>query len=259
MTGEQFSNQFDTQISAFLSKIPFGEQAEGMSIAFDEYEKSVFLTKAQEELVISFYTGKNAYGDSFEKTEEMRRYLADLVVEAELTNITNNSGNPIAIAGSDSNFFSLKEGSPAVWYIVYEEAVLSDDEAKNGCKASKKNPDTHEYIIRSTLEVVPVRHDEYNRLRKNPFRGANGRRALRLDLSDGVIEIVCKYDVEKYYLRYLRKPTPIVLVDGIEVSGKDTKSEPACELHEALHQKILDRAVMLALQSRGYRVNNNRE
>jgi hypothetical protein len=246
MTGEQFSNQFDTQISAFLSKIPFGEQAEGMSIAFDEYEKSVFLTKAQEELVISFYTGKNAYGDSFEKTEEMRRYLADLVVEAELTNITNNSGNPIAIAGSDSNFFSLKEGSPAVWYIVYEAVQLSNAEA-NGCHAS------------TTLEVVPVRHDEYNRLRKNPFRGANGRRALRLDLSDGVIEIVCKYDVEKYYLRYLRKPTPIVLVDGIEVSGKDTKSEPACELHEALHQKILDRAVMLALQSRGYRVNNNRE
>jgi hypothetical protein len=35
---------------------------------FDEYEKSVFLTKAQEELVIHYYTGK-ATGDSFEDTE----------------------------------------------------------------------------------------------------------------------------------------------------------------------------------------------
>ena len=48
-------------------------------LEFDEYEKSVFLTKAQEELVISIYDGKNLSGESFENTEEARRSLSSLV------------------------------------------------------------------------------------------------------------------------------------------------------------------------------------
>lgn len=243
MTSEQFSNQFDVQVSAFLSKVPFGEQAEGMLLAFDEYEKSVFLSKAQDQLTISLYAGKNSYGDSFEKTEEMRRYLANLVMDARLMPHVSAS---ISSISKNSYFFSIKNEKPPVWYIVYEAVKLSNEE--EGCMKG------------GTLDVVPARHDEYNRLKKNPFRGANKRRALRFDLSDGEIEIVCKYKVAEYHLRYLRKPAPIVLVDGMSVSGSEaTESNPACELHEALHQQILDLAVMLALQSRGYRVNNNRE
>ncbi len=34
-------------------------------------EKSIFLTKAQEEIIIDLYNGKNPFGDSFEKTEEL--------------------------------------------------------------------------------------------------------------------------------------------------------------------------------------------
>ena len=111
------------------------------------------------------------------------------------------------------------------------------------------------------MEVVPVRQDEYHRLKKNPFRGANNRRSLRLDLSDGVVEIVSKFTVTAYYLRYLRRIKPIVLEDmpnGLTINGVGTQSE--CELHESLHQRILERAVGLALQSKGYtRENNNRE
>lgn len=60
MTTEEFSNGFDVLINSYSGL--------GDSLNFDEYEKSVFLTKAQEEIVEGLYTGK-ILGDSFEDTE----------------------------------------------------------------------------------------------------------------------------------------------------------------------------------------------
>ena len=54
------------------------------------------------------------------------------------------------------------------------------------------------------------------------------------------------------FVRYLAKPTPIVLCDltaeGISIEGITTPTE--CKLSELLHQEILDRAVQLAVTSR---------
>ncbi len=59
MTTEEFSNEFDTLINSYsISEL----------LSFDEYEKSVYLTKAQEEIVEGLYTGK-VLGNSFEETE----------------------------------------------------------------------------------------------------------------------------------------------------------------------------------------------
>ena len=106
------------------------------------------------------------------------------------------------------------------------------------------------------MKVYPVKQDEYQAIRDNPFRGANDRRALRLDLSEGNVEIICKYMIAIYYIRYIKKVPPIILEDlpnDLTIEGKSEASD--CILHEALHQKILDRAVQLALQSRGYNIN----
>ena len=109
-----------------------------------------------------------------------------------------------------------------------------------------------------TQEVYPVRQDEYHKIRKNPFRGANARRALRLDLSDNVIEIISNSQVASYYVRYLRKLKPIVLEDftgEISINGVSQKTE--CELPETLHQRILEGAVMMALRAKGINLENN--
>lgn len=231
MTTQEFSDAFDTLVSSYRRFKDFDSKEILDSVEFNEYEKSYFLTKAQNEIVVSFYNGNTSSGESFESTEEQRRYLSNLVKEARLQPITNTSGLIIGI-GSNSKFFTLPKD---LWYITYEAVDLSD--AK--CKAL------------STMDVYPVTQDDYNRTKRNPFRGANDRRALRLDLSDGVIEIVCKYTVKDYYIRYLKKPKPIVLVnlpDNLTIDGESNKTE--CELHEALHQKILERAVAEALQSK---------
>lgn len=239
MTTQEFSDAFDTLVSSYRRFKDFDNKEVLDSVEFNEYEKSYFLTKAQDELVIALYNGKNVSGESFESTEELRRYLSNLVKEARLQPITNTSGLVIGI-GSNSKFFTLPQD---LWYITYEAVDIE------GARCSALSP----------MDVYPVTQDDYNKTKRNPFRGANDRRALRLDLSDGVIEIVCKYIVKDYYVRYLRKPKPIVLVNmpnNLTIDGVGKKSE--CELHEALHQRILERAVIEALQSKITNNNDNK-
>lgn len=239
MTTQEFSDAFDTLVSSYRRFKDFDNKEILDSIEFNEYEKSYFLTKAQDELVIALYNGRNVSGESFESTEELRRYLSNLIKEARLQPITNTSGLVIGI-GSNSKFFTLPQD---LWYITYEAVDI------DGARCSALSP----------MDVYPVTQDDYNKTKRNPFRGANDRRALRLDLSDGVIEIVCKYIVKDYYVRYLRKPKPIVLVNmpnNLTIDGVGKKSE--CELHEALHQRILERAVTEALQSKITNNNDNK-
>lgn len=231
MTTKEMSDMFDTLADSYAFHAAFGEQSPNFALALNEYEKSYYLTKAQEELVIGLYNGMNLGGESFETTEEMRRYLAPLVMESNMDPITNSSGLPIGME-SLSKFFSLPED---LLFITFERVSLSEGKCAG----------------HTTMDVVPVTQDEYLKIKKNPFRGANDRRALRLDLADGVIEIICKYPVSKYYLRYLKRPTPIVLInlpDGLSIDGRNTKTE--CKLHESLHQRILEMAVKTAINSR---------
>lgn len=236
MTIEEFSNSFDILLNSYALTSNFGEETSKQTITLDEYEKSVFLTKAQEEIVLSLYNGKNPYGEAFEGTEELRRYLSNLITEKYLKPITNTSGTPLGLE-SKSKFFTLPED---LWFITLESVVV--DNSKCGAET-----------IMNIMKVYPVKQDEYQVIRDNPFRGANDRRALRLDLSEGNVEIICKYMIAVYYIRYIKKVPPIILEDlpnDLTIEGKSEASD--CILHEALHQKILERAVQIALQSKGY-------
>lgn len=230
MNISEFSSGFDTQLNSYMLAAGYGEDATRATVNLDEYTKSLLLTQAQEDIVLELY-------GSFEEKEEIRRYLSALVKDITLSPDTESTSTGI---NSNSKFFVLPDD---LWFITYESVTANGGKCGDG----------------QSMEVLPVTQDEYNKLRKNPFRGANDRRALRLDLSDSTIEIVCKYNVASYYLRYLRRPNPIVLIDlpdGLSINGEDMETE--CELHEALHQRILDRAVALALQnSKNYRTNNN--
>ena len=108
----------------------------------------------------------------------------------------------------------------------------------------------------SYTDVRPVTHDEYNRVRRNPFRGATKYKVLRLDAGGGKVELVSKYTVTGYVIRYLEKPAPIILetLDG-ELSIEGKTAEQPCQLNEMLHKPILNRAVQLALASKGINVN----
>lgn len=228
MTTEEFSNEFDTLLNSYSTIEAFGKAPS--TVELDEYEKSIFLTNAQEEIVIGMYNGKNPFGDSFERTEEIRRYLSTLI---KTYTTTNKKVGYIGLSKS-SVFFELPDD---LWFITYESVNLKDD--RLGCMSGED------------ISVIPITQDEYHRIGKNPFRGTNERRALRLDLSGKVVEIISKYNVEKYLIRYLSRPTPIVLTDladNLSINGTSVKTE--CKLNPVVHRAILERAVKLAIMSR---------
>lgn len=228
MTIEEFSNEFDTLINAYFTTEEYGSAYDRLS--FDEYEKSVFLTRAQEEIVLELYNGKNVFNESFEDTEEIRRLLSSLIK-------TYSSNSPLTSQESISTYSIFFEIPDDVWFITYESAKFKDN--RLGCL------DGGEAII------VPVSQDTFHKTKDNPFRGPNKTRVLRLDNNGNKVELVSKYNLESYLIRYVSKPNPIILIDLPDrVEIDDTRTKTECELHPALHKIILERAVKSALRSK---------
>ena len=74
MTIEDFSNGFDVLLNSYAVRPLNGEPSSYYTITLDEYEKCVFLTQAQDQIVKELY--QDAYGtESFEKDEKIRRQL----------------------------------------------------------------------------------------------------------------------------------------------------------------------------------------
>ena len=108
MTTQEFSQEFDVLLNSFsMSGYPG-------PVELDEYEKSVYLTEAQELIVKELYTGGIGL-DGFEETEEMRRELEGLVTTDYPKETKGKALSP------KSKFFALK---PDVWFITYESAEI---------------------------------------------------------------------------------------------------------------------------------------
>lgn len=225
MTNDEFSNEFDILTDRILSS------KEDITLKFNEYDKSVFLTKAQDMVAISLYNG-TLLGKSFEETEELRKYLAPLV-KASTCEVYDKDISKLS--ESLSVVYKLPEDT---LFVIYDSLESSDE--RLGCNKG------------TTIEVVPVLHDEYHRISKNPFKGPSKKRALRLDIGDNLVEVIYGYTQSKYNVRYLSKPSPIILVDLPDNLTIDKISKATeCKLHPALHRTILEMAVKIAIQSRG--------
>lgn len=234
MTTLEFSNEFDISYNSIASN-----DAPGL----DLYEKSVYLTKAQLELVKNFFNSKgNKYQEGFEATTKRRDDLKELVTDYKgTTKVTTTTG-----INSNSQIFQ----APSDIFLPLQESVkiTSSDSCLNN----------------SVIDVKPITHDEYNVQKKNPFKQPNKNIAWRLDLSSinstKVVELISPYTISQYNLRYVKYPEPIVLTnlttdfpsEGLSIDGVSTSQ--TCKLSESLHRQIIDRAVELALSD--YKQNN---
>lgn len=232
MSNEELSNEFDVLLKQYA---PVQNSGDNMPyITLDEYEKSVFLTSAQEQIAVELYTGRNIKVSSFEETEELRSNLRNLIKTA---NISESTESYTGIS-EYSKFFILPKDT---LFITYEQAHINDSSAK--CMDGK-------YI-----SVIPVIQDDFNKIIKNPFRGITNRRALRLDTgstnnNEGIVEIISKYKIDYYTVRYLSKPSPIVLINLTDLSINGETKITECKLDSGLHRPILERAVALAIASK---------
>lgn len=233
MTVQEFSDQFDILVDSYRRFKDFDSKEILDSIEFNEYEKSVYLTKAQEEIIKDLYSGRYT-GDSFESSEQLRRELDYLVTQKDYNNsdIINEDLQKLTDSKYTHTVFSLPQDC---LYIVYEQVSWNSD---NPCIGGK------------VADVIPVTHDEYIRIRNNPFRGPNTRKALRLDNGASNVELVSSDDIGSYIIRYIKVPEPIVLSELPNETINGISTPQTCKLNESLHRDILDRAVRLALSKK---------
>ena len=221
MTCEEFSLEFDLLYNNIMSN-----KAPGLS----EYEKSLFLTQAQESIVLDIYSGK--YGDSFERTEETTSYLNQLLKQRTYDSGEFTEGNKL---DTRSIFITLPED---IWFKTGEIAYIIDDFYKCNVDGLRE------------VMVFPVTQDTLVRTKRSPFRGPNERRILRLDSGKNQVELISNYEIHSYTVRYLSRPEPIILKElpqGLTIGGKS--SPQTCLLNTAIHKAILSKAVLIAKSS----------
>lgn len=209
-TSEDWSLQFDLLYNNISSN-----QAPGLT----EYEKSVFLTQAQEAVILDLYKG--TLGDSFETTEEVTRYLSSLVRTHDFTDISTTYNN---VLGNKQYHVTISEIND-LWFITYQSGNIALEETTRD------------------VMVVPTKQDTLFKDLNNPFRGPNTNKILSVS-EDKTIILYSKHPITSFYIKYLKRPNPIVLEDSeLEVNGV---SEFNVEIPESLHTHVLTRAVQMA-------------
>lgn len=221
MTTQEFSNEFDVLLNSYSQVAIPGEQFSKNDIVLDEYEKSVLLTQAQEEVVRGLYNG-NLTGKSFEETEELRRSLSSSIKTVVLQPIPTSD----KVLTTSSKLFQLPED---VWFITYEHVTVGR-------------------VTGDIVKVIPMRQDEWHKVKDNPFRKPTDRKVIRLDYGANTVELISNGALlTDYLVKYLSKPSPIILVslpEDLSINGEQDITE--CQLNTALHRIILERAVQLA-------------
>lgn len=219
MTTQEFSSEFDILYNNIMSNI-----APGLT----EYEKSVFLTQAQEQIVLEIYNGRYN-GAPFENSEEVRSYIRSLIESAAIpTTKVEEQSFPdqfyhYVVNAYDSN----------VWFVIFESVEFAGE---CPCTKGKK------------VVVKPVSYDEYWATSRNPFKGPTENRVLRMDKSAGEFELISDYEINTYTMSYMRRPHSIILetLEEAYPSINGERETQTCELAEILHRPILERAVLLA-------------
>ena len=68
---------------------------------------------------------------------------------------------------------------------------------------------------------------------------------------NGIVEIVSEYNIDRYLVRYIARPDPIILTDlpdNLSINKVSEKTE--CKLNPVIHRAILEKAVKLAILSK---------
>lgn len=245
MTSQEFSNQFD---------ILYNNISSNQALGLNEYEKSVFLTKAQTEILNNYFGIGNKYKEGFDESPKRQIDYKNLVTASSPSLYTDNGDGTYTAGGTTITYTKFDDRSILtslpndLLYIINETAVQAKETIVNNVTT---------YSDERLLTLIPVSFDEYMRLMSKPYRQPLKNQGWRLLLNSGntnIAELIIKYgyviEPNKYKIRYVRKPKPIILTDLADeyaqasIEGLSVQTE--CELDSAIHEEILQRAVELA-------------
>ena len=154
MTLEEFSTEFDVLYNSITSNAAPG---------FNDYEKSVLLTLAQEELIKSYFVANNnTTGVGLDGSQKRHYDFSTLIKVKTLNNIINSiltTRVDVPVFNKDANNIFLV---PNDVFLVLNEYLT---------------------VKNNSYTVFPISYDSYNLLMSKPFPYPNKRQAWRLDSS----------------------------------------------------------------------------
>lgn len=226
MTTREFDLEFD---------VLYDNVTSGKAPGLNAYEKSLFLTKAQDQILKNYFNPlgnkyQEGYSDSVKRTVDFSNIMKSVSISGRI--------------GVNTTYKNT---------MIYDQP----DDIFLPVSFNLRNADGKE------LQVRHVKEDELTRLFSKPYKEPFKGQAYKIDNSTTTKTyeiIVGRAGINDDYIlhvRYIRVPSPIILTDfeeyervlGIEdgyliLRGLRTVSE--CELDPLIHDEILDRAVNLA-------------
>lgn len=210
------SNEFEILYNSIMSN-----QAPGL----DEYEKSVFLTLGQRDLILSYFNPKsNKLQEGLDDSKERQINFLNLIKVAEIEYVHNPS---------TFDPRSITVPLPKDLLLILNE-----------------------YCIESSIRytVQPISYSEYDKISSRPFpyppKNIVWRLMTQSTTQSNFAELIGNPTFEsddfRYYLRYVMIPDPIILepLNGRTIEGKSEEME--CKLDSSTHHEIVQRAVELA-------------
>lgn len=222
---EQFSNEFDVLYNSITSN-----QAPGL----DEYEKSIFLNRAQDEIVKSYFNPKtNKVQEGFDGTER-RQIDFSMITQSRI------------YENFDTSLFDSREQVKSV--TIEDDILMLINEYLEVNRPFTIKPVRSEQV---RLTVLPITYVEYSRLMSKPYKWPLKNQAWRLIGNRGGrknVELIAgPFDtITKYAIRYVKRPRAIRLADfgNMTIDGESTPQ--CCELDPILFPEIIQRACELA-------------
>lgn len=238
MTRQEFLNQFD---------VYYNNSTSNQAPNLNGYEKSVFLTRAEYEVLKNYFNAKgNRLSDGFDDTPKRQIDFSTIIKKKTFT-LTDAT-----------QAVKLDSSLDDILFILSEE-VIEDGKS---------------------CIVVPISYEEYRRHKSKPYPYPLKNQVWRIiegDINSSILSLYGHYGktITSYSIRYVKNPTPIVVDDNDvwpqdataidltvmgwpkiseEVSEESTEEEntatvlefPPIEVPEELHDEILQRAVELA-------------
>lgn len=218
------AQEMDVMFDVLYNNIT-SNQAPGLN----SYEKSVLLTKAQDETLKNHFNAKaNTLRDGFDDAIKRQIDFSSITVVESVDSFS------APIFDKRSNGVKSASMPEDVMFILNESL-----------KVTRKGNDIY-------LNVIPISYVEYSVLMSKPYKRPLKNQAWRMLLKSGANScdlIAGENDtLEEYTIKYIRRPMPIIIGNdfGLTLNGESMSADKDCELDPILHEEILQRAVELA-------------
>jgi hypothetical protein len=235
MTAVEMLNEFSIKYNNIMSN-----QAPGLN----SYEISVFLTRAQEELVKNYFNPNgNKYRAGFDGNEKRQIDFSMLIKAVKLTTYTSADYIKIDPRSQLYDFSTVTN----LLFVINETATVMNDTTQV-----------------KRINIRPLSYIEYSRLMLKPYKAPLNYEGWRLmnkstDNTKSIAEVILSLNsgetLFNYIIRYVMKPTPIVVANlneeysDVSVDGVTELTD--CKLDPEIHSEIVQRAVEIAKASYG--------